>query len=260
MKMTLSSKKEGNLSFDLSSATLHIIAMTSMLIDHAMKTVIEGDSWVFVLGRLAFPIFAFMAAEGYFYTHDYRKYILRMFLFAVISEVPYDLMKSGTFYDMYDQDVLWTFLLALLCIRVIDYVKSKGKKWAYILTAIVVSVAGMLLGVVFMVDYSGIGVLTVLVFYLFHERKWWCMLVQLLAMFFFNVVALGAFGPVYALSVFGNSLEIPLQGFAVLALIPIWLYHGRQGYHSKPFQYICYAFYPVHMLILYLITILLTFL
>jgi hypothetical protein len=110
------------------------------------------------------------------------------------------------------------------------------------------------------VDYSGIGVLTVLVFYLFHERKWWCMLVQFLAMFFFNVVALGAFGPVYALSVFGNSLEIPLQGFAVLALIPIWLYHGRQGYHSKPFQYICYAFYPVHMLILYLITILLTFL
>jgi hypothetical protein len=201
MKMTLSSKKEGNLSFDLSSATLHIIAMASMLIDHAMKTVIEGDSWVFVLGRLA-----------------------------------------------------------LLCIRVIDYVKSKGKKWAYILTAIVVSVAGMLLGVVFMVDYSGIGVLTVLVFYLFHERKWWCMLVQLLAMFFFNVVALGAFGPVYALSVFGNSLEIPLQGFAVLALIPIWLYHGRQGYHSKPFQYICYAFYPVHMLILYLITILLTLL
>jgi hypothetical protein len=248
--MTLSEKKEGNLSFDLSSATLHIIAMTSMLIDHTMKTVIEGDSWILALGRLAFPIFAFMAAEGYFHTHNYGRYILRMFLFAILSEVPYDLMKSETFFDRYDQNVLWTFLLALLCIGVIDYVKSKGKKWAYILTSIVVSLAGLLLGVLFMVDYSGVGVLMVLIFYFFHQRKWWCMLLQFLLLFFINVMALGAFGPVFELSVFGHELEIPLQGFAMLALIPIWLYQGRQGYHSKPFQYVCYAFYPVHMLIL----------
>jgi hypothetical protein len=242
------------LQFDLSSAALHIIAMVSMLIDHAMKTVIEGDSWIFALGRLAFPIFAFMAAEGYFHTHNYRKYILRMFLFAVISEVPYDLMKSGQPFDRFDQNVLWTFLLALLCIHVIDYVKTKGKKWAYILTAIVMSLAGMLLGTLFMVDYSGVGVLMVLIFYLFHERKWWCMLLQFVLLFFINVVALGAFGSSLMISAFGCSLEIPQQGFALLALIPIWLYHGRQGYHSKPFQYVCYAFYPVHMLILYFLS------
>jgi hypothetical protein len=52
----------------------------------------------------------------------------------------------------------------------------------------------------------------------------------------------------------GQTVEIPMQGFAVLALIPIWLYRGRQGYHSKGFQYFCYGFYPVHMLVLALMT------
>jgi hypothetical protein len=56
--------------FEISSATLHIIAMTTMLIDHTMKTVVEYDGWIFILGRLAFPIFAFMAAEGCYYTKN----------------------------------------------------------------------------------------------------------------------------------------------------------------------------------------------
>jgi hypothetical protein len=249
--MTLSTEKEGKLSYGLSSSTLHIIAMISMLIDHTLKTLIESDSWVIALGRLAFPIFAFMAAEGYFHTRNYGKYILRMFLFAVISEVPYDLMKSSKLYDWADQNVLWTFLLALLCIRAIDCVKSKAKKWVYVLVSIVVSFVGMMLGMVFNVDYNGMGVLMVLIFYLFHERKWWCKLLQFVLLLFINVLILGAFGPGLMVSVFGQNLEIPLQGFAILSLIPIWLYHGRQGYHSKPFQYVCYAFYPVHMLILY---------
>jgi hypothetical protein len=236
--------------FDISSAALHIIAMLSMLIDHTMKNVLEIDSWVFVLGRLAFPIFAFMAAEGYFHTHSYRKYILRLFVFAVISEVPYDLMKSGTIFDTYDQNVLWTFLFALLCIRLIDFVKAKQKMWAYILTAVVVSLIGLAVGSLSYVDYGGMGVLMVLIFYFFHERKWWCMLAQFILLFLINVFMLGALSPVILVSVFGLQSEIPLQGFAVFSLIPIWMYHGRQGHHSRPFQYACYAFYPVHMIIL----------
>lgn len=60
-------------------------------------------------------------------------------------------------------------------------------------------------------------------------------------------------GLLYPVHIFGMEFEICQQGLALLALIPIWLYRGRQGYHSKPFQYACYAFYPVHMLILVLI-------
>jgi hypothetical protein len=240
--------------WDLSSAALHMLAMLSMLIDHTLKTVIENDSWIFALGRLAFPIFAFMVAEGYFHTHNYRRYIARMLLFAILSEIPYDLMKSDVVLEPYDQNVLWTFLLALLCIRIVDKVRSKGKKWLYILASIAVSFGGFILGSLFMVDYGGMGVLMVLIFYFFRERKWWCMLLQFVLLSIINVLFLGAFGYGFTTNIGGMRLEIPLQGFAVLALIPIWLYHGRQGYHSKPFQYVCYAFYPVHMLILFIIS------
>jgi hypothetical protein len=254
--MTLLTKEKNSAGtrFDISSATLHIIAMTSMLIDHAIKSVINVDSHVLVLGRLAFPIFAFMAVEGYFHTHNYYKYILRLLVFALISEVPYNLMKSGTIFDTFDQNVLWTFLLALLCIRVIDLVKSKCKMPLYILSAIFISLIGLIIGSMTYVDYGGMGVLMVLIFYFFHERKWWCMLSEFLSLLLINVLMLGALSPIITVSVFGSLLEIPLQGFAVFALIPIWLYHGRQGYHSKPFQYACYAFYPVHMIILFVIS------
>ena len=99
-----------------------------------------------------------------------------------------------------------------------------------------------------MVDYYGVGVLTVFVFYFLHGRKWWCFLGQLAALYWLNVELLG--GLMYPVQLFGMEFELCQQGLALLALIPIWLYHGRQGYHSKPFQYLCYAFYPVHMLLL----------
>jgi hypothetical protein len=236
--------------FDISSAGLHIIAMVTMLIDHSMKTVIANDGWVFVLGRLAFPIFAFMVVEGYFHTHDYRKYILRMLVFALISEIPYDLMKSGVPFDSYDQNVIWTFFIALICMKIIELAKARGKRWVFILTAIVVSLAGFLLGMLFMTDYGGTGVLMVLIFYFLRKRNWIHMLAQFVLLCFINVGLLGALG--YAVTI--HNMEIPLQAFAVFALIPIWLYHGRQGYHSKPFQYFCYAFYPVHMILLVALT------
>ncbi|MFR9067586.1 MAG: hypothetical protein ACLVJH_12515 [Faecalibacterium prausnitzii] len=84
-----------------------------------------------------------------------------------------------------------------------------------------------------------------------HGRKWWCLLGQLVALYWVNVELLG--GLMYPIQLFGMDFELCQQGLALLALVPIWLYRGRQGYHSKPFQYACYAFYPVHMLLLVLV-------
>ena len=234
--------------FDISTAALHIIAMLFMLMDHLWATLLPAKEWLTCAGRVAFPIFAFMAVEGYFHTRSFKKYILRMLLFAVLSEIPFDLMYGGTWFYPVHQNVLWTFLLSLLGVWLMEQVRKKGKTWMYLLVCVLVVLAGLVLGTLCMVDYYGAGVLTVFVFYFLHGRKWWCFLGQLAALYWLNVELLG--GLMYPVQLFGMEFELCQQGLALLALIPIWLYRGRQGYHSKPFQYLCYAFYPVHMLLL----------
>ena len=234
--------------FELTAAVLHIIAMTLMLMDHLWATLLPAREWLTCAGRVAFPIFAFMAVEGYFHTRSFKKYILRMLLFAVLSEIPFDLMYGGTWFYPVHQNVLWTFLLGLLGVWLMEQVRKKGKTWMYLLVCVLVVPAGLVLGTLCMVDYYGVGVLTVFVFYFLHGRKWWCFLGQLAALYWLNVELLG--GLMYPVQLFGMEFELCQQGLALLALIPIWLYHGRQGYHSKPFQYLFYAFYPVHMLLL----------
>ena len=237
--------------FDISAATLHILAMALMLMDHLWATLLPAQDWLTCAGRLAFPIFAFMAVEGYFHTHSFQKYALRMLLFAVLSEGPFDLMYGGTCFYPVHQNVIWTLLLGLLGIRLMEAVRQKGKRWLYLLVSVLVVIAGAALGTLGMVDYYGAGVLTVLIFYFFRGRKWWCLLGQLLALYWVNVELLG--GLMYPVTLFGMDFELCQQGLALLALIPIGLYRGRQGHHSKPFQYACYAFYPVHMLVLALV-------
>lgn len=234
--------------FELTAAVLHIIAMTLMLMDHLWATLLPAREWLTCAGRVAFPIFAFMAVEGYFHTRNFKKYILRMLLFAVLSEIPFDLMYGGTWFYPVHQNVLWTFLLSLLGVWLMEQVRKKGKTWMYLLVCVLVVPAGLVLGTLCMVDYYGVGILTVFVFYFLHGRKWWCFLGQLAALYWLNVELLG--GLMYPVQLFGMEFELCQQGLALLALIPIWLYRGRQGYHSKPFQYLCYAFYPVHMLLL----------
>lgn len=234
--------------FELTAAVLHIIAMTLMLMDHLWATLLPAKEWLTCAGRVAFPIFAFMAVEGYFHTRSFKKYILRMLLFAVLSEIPFDLMYGGTWFYPVHQNVLWTFLLGLLGVWLMEQVRKKGKIWMYLLVCVLVVPAGLVLGTLCMVDYYGVGVLTVFVFYFLHGRKWWCFLGQLAALYWLNVELLG--GLMYPVQLFGMEFELCQQGLALLALLPIWLYRGRQGYHSKPFQYLCYAFYPVHMLLL----------
>lgn len=234
--------------FELTAAVLHIIAMTLMLMDHLWATLLPAKEWLTCAGRVAFPIFAFMAVEGYFHTRSFKKYILRMLLFAVLSEIPFDLMYGGTWFYPVHQNVLWTFLLGLLGVWLMEQVRKKGKTWMYLLVCVLVVPAGLVLGTLCMVDYYGVGVLTVFVFYFLHGRKWWCFLGQLAALYWLNVELLG--GLMYPVQFFGMEFELCQQGLALLALIPIWLYRGSQGYHSKPFQYLCYAFYPVHMLLL----------
>lgn len=246
---------------DISSAGLHILAMGLMLLDHMWATVTPGHGWMTALGRIAFPLFAFMAAEGYHRTHDFRKYMLRLLAFALISEIPFDLMYGAMPFYPFHQNVIWTFLIALLLVKAMERIRLHlGEKYPErpaarialtVLTHGLLILTGFLLGFGLFVDYYGIGVATVFVFCFFRGRKWYHLLGQLVCLWWLNVELLG--GRTYLFDFMGHRFEIVQQGLALLALIPIWLYRGRKGHHSKAFQYFCYAFYPAHILILWLI-------
>ncbi len=235
-------------SLEITSAGLHILAMALMLCDHAWATVVQGNDWLNCVGRLAFPIFAFMLVEGYFHTRSVKKYILRMLVFALISEIPFNLMVGGGLFYPVHQNVLWTFLIAMVMIHWNEKAKATGKHWLWILVAVGTMLLGSLIGLLTMVDYYHAGVLMVLVFYFFRGRGWWHKVAQLVLLWWINAEVLGGFG--YEFTLLGRSFFLARQSLAVLALIPIWLYRGKQGYHSKWFRWLCYGFYPVHLLVL----------
>ena len=193
---------------------LRVLAMFLMLLDHLWATLVPGNFWMTYLGRAAFPIFAFQISEGFFHSADRRRYAKRLFLFALLSEVPFDLIYGGTMLYPFHQNVMFTLLLGLLACCVID--RARGERTARATLRGALSVAGiLLLSLIGMVDYGWKGVMTVVAFYLLRD--------------------------------------FPTQGFAVLSLLPIWLYNGRRGGGGKALQYAFYAFYPAHMLVLYLL-------
>lgn len=215
------------------STSLRCLAMALMLMDHMWATIIPGNDWMTWLGRLAFPIFAFQAAEGYIHTHDFRRYCRRLLIFGLISEIPFNLMLVSAPIFPFHQNVMFTLLFGICACRAYD--QRSFVKIALLLLA----------GLITFPDYGMLGVVTVLIFHIFRKQP----IAQLLCMIALHIF--GYEGQVFPL--FGGAVEFPIQGFAVLALIPIWLYNGEKGPGGKAFQYAAYIFYPAHMLLLWLI-------
>lgn len=232
----------------LSGAQLHILAMGLMLCDHTWAVLLPEAEWLTCLGRLAFPIFAFLLAEGFRRTGDVKKYLLRLLFWAVVTEVPFDLMYGGSVFYPFHQNVLWTFLLSLGLMVLLERCRARLRPVPAAAASAALAGLGYLLGYLTMADYYGVGVLTVLTFWLFPGNSWKSRLGQLACLYLLNVKLLG--GLYYEVQLLGWTVELVQQGLALLALIPIWLYQGRQGLHSRAFRYFCYAFYPGHILVL----------
>ena len=128
--------------FDISTFVLHIIAMIFMLCDHLWATLIPGNQWLTCLGRLAFPMFAYMTVEGYFHTSNLKRYVLRLLLLAVISEIPFNLMYSSSFIYPFHQNVIWTLLLGIGLIHVNEFAARKDKLWLRIGTGCITVLLG----------------------------------------------------------------------------------------------------------------------
>lgn len=229
----------------MSSFALHIIAMIFMLCDHMWATILDYE-WLTCIGRIAFPIFAFLITEGYIHTSNINKYIKRMVIFAIITEIPFNLMVSASPIYPFHQNVLWTFVISLLTLKYLNFDNTKN-----IFKSILIILLAIIIATVTMCDYFGAGVMMVVGFYIFRKSKF----LQLLMMIYVNMILIQGYS--YPIDIAGYTYYFPQQGFAVLSLIFIWLYNGKQGYHAKWFKIFCYAFYPLHMLILYLLTIVL---
>lgn len=236
---------------EISSFVLHILAMVFMLSDHLRAKVFPDQVRMTCLWRLAFPIFAFLIVEWFYHTKwtpKFKKYILRMLFFAVITEIPFNLMYWWSIFYYVHQNVLWTYLIALIWLYFIDKFRQKWKRWNF--CSIPVILIWILLPTITMCDFWWFWVMMIFTFYFFHGRKWWHFLWQFILMFYINYELM--WWLCYNIELFWYTFEIVQQSFALLALPIIWLYKWKQGHHSKIFKYSCYAFYPVHSLILWI--------
>lgn len=241
--------------FEITSFALHMCAMVFMLCDHLWATLLGSQVWLTCVGRLAFPLFAFMLAEGFAHTRDRKKYARRLLIFALISEFPFNLMLSGSLFYPLHQNVIFTFLLAFAAMTLCEKIRSRFPRLPGILLCVVTVLVFYFAGFIAFVDYYGFGVLTVLVFHFTRtakdapaQKKFLAAAVQFLALYFINCELMG--GLVLPVAVGSSEIFIPQQGFALLALPLIWLYRGKQGAYNKGIRYLYYLFYPVHLLLL----------
>lgn len=230
----------------LPQEALKLIACITMLIDHFGASILlelqipHMEAVYYVcrgMGRFAFPIYCFLLAEGMRHTRNPVKYILRLGIGIALAELPFDFLFEGGFTWAY-QSVMVTLTLGalmLLCMGKTD------KKWLKILLVVPFAV----LAEICKCDYGAGGIVMIAVFALFDRLP-----IQILGLWLVNRELL----PTSAVTVFGLVLRI--QSLALLALIPISLYNGKKLSHSKTIQWGFYLFYPVHLLILWMILLL----
>lgn len=211
--------------FQITSFHLKIIAILAMLVDH-IGIVFYPENMIFrTVGRLAFPIFAFLLVEGFCHTKNIWKYLQNIFILALMSEVPFDLIFYGKFLEFSHQNIFFTLFLALAGLSFYERFWYSSARWGSLIAILCISE-------LLHTDYSYTGILMVFLFYLFRERALW----RNISIAFMNIAAIGS-----------------IQSWAVLALIPLAFYKGEQGRRMKLFFY---AFYPVHLLLLFMIRVL----
>ena len=202
--------------------------MATMLIDHAGFILFPQCIGLRVVGRIAFPLYCFLLIEGYTHTRNIYKYLLRLGIFAVISEIPFDIGFFGGWFVPGHQNVFFTLLLGILAIYCMDRIRTKFGREGYIVSyvaAVAIGFAAEFLHT----DYGLEGVLAIAIMYELRHSK---------------VLQSVSFALITS---FGSSI----QAFSVFSVVPLCLYNGEKGYSSRVLQYVFYLFYPVHILVLY---------
>lgn len=231
----------------ITGSVLKWIAVASMFLDHAAASLIEEGAFslgsramslqdpLFLLdlvlraiGRLAFPIYCFLLAEGYRHTRDVRKYLLRLLAFGLVSEIPFDLVFKHRVLEFSYQNVYFTLLLGLLAIHIYQCVMAKGSRLH--IPALLAAAPWVAAAFLLHTDYGAWGAGLILALHVLRDRPAWR-----------NTAA--------ALLLFGSS---PLEIFGYPDFLLFHRYNGERGRQPK---YFFYLFYPAHLLLLVLVRI-----
>ena len=203
----------------LSGSALKVIALVSMTLDHIayylMDKSIAYDA-MRTVGRMAFPIFAFLLVEGYVHTRSVRKYALSLFIFALVSDIPWWLLNHDNTHN-----VFFTLLLGLIAIEGMSKIDNKPLLWCVLMITIC-AIAKFL-----HVDYEYSGILLICAFHIFQPDKVTKCLLATLFMYQYGVIGLW------------------------LGLAVILCYNGQRGFIKGRYaKYLCYAYYPLHLVLL----------
>lgn len=204
-----------------------------MFIDHFNKAIITpylnyqqplvAISTIFdIIGRIAFPIFAFMIVEGFYKTKSRGKYLRNLLIFAIISEIPYDMFQSKVFINNRSQNIMWALALGLLTLIIVDKLKEKIKnKYTWLILSILIVGINAIIATLLSFDYDYYSIIIIFILYLFYDKR----LVGSLI----------------------SYLVIIKEVYAILGFAVINFYNGEKGRQNKLFNYL---FYPIHLLIL----------
>ena len=241
----------------MTNSMLKFIACVLMLIDHLGAALFPETIILRLIGRVSFPIFAYLIAIGYSKTRSFSKYLYRLIIFAVVSQIPFSLAFSDnisihSFLDFLKfivgspnphLNIFFTLAIGLIAIHVWDTGESrKGKIFAILALGLTAQA--------FSTDYGIYGIAMILAFYIFKDNKIKTFISQTIVFIIF-----------YASQILLISLDYPgvsmkliwfNQALSLLALIFIFRYNDKKG---KGLKYFFYAFYPIHLLIIGLIRI-----
>lgn len=251
--VTMHSDKTGKTP-GISGSTIKMLAIISMLIDHTAVVLLDSMQEQMLcgipvmsvyygmrsIGRLGFPIFIFLMIEGLEHTRNKWKYLLRLLLFAAISEIPFDMafnlgvpeIFSGRLIEFGYQNVFFTLAIGLcVCIGIQAAERKPWNPYLKILLNFAMVAAGMAFAELLRTDYGGIGILAIVMMYLLRKQRTTAVIACCVIL------------------MFSSTLEV----FALLILLPVSFYNGERGWKLK---WIFYIFYPAHLLILWLINFL----
>ena len=220
----------------ISGSALKVIAVICMLIDHTAQLIYTQPINLFtffgrtvtlygmmrLIGRIAFPIFAFLIVEGCRYTRNRVRYGAALLIFALLSEIPWDLFHFGVWFSMSKQNVFFTLFLWYLGICAYEGFKNR---WFLRVSTMLV----LLIGSYFLhADYSASGFCFIILMYALHDN-------ELLR----NVI---------------GTIALSSQWKAGLAFVPLAFYNGKRGFIKGPvLKYAFYLVYPLQFLVLWFI-------